>query len=298
MSLFPSLDNLPEEPEKVIINGPLNLKFSTVEYLFESFLKGLDGVLTNEQIECEICNYYDKYCDYDNFQSESTRKIFQEIWKNERFLIIFKKAIPKMKLTKYHNKVICKIAYDYYTSYTSQTRNEAVTILLFQIVEEINAKSIIPLTTIMDKQSALFIVMSRFSSFNLEDCVKRVNEFIIRLGYDFTVDQIIYIYNILYQDGFGQPFNYIMTHTYKFESGDLSNAEYTIYNRINRALLVILNSMPTSDIEKVLNGYITYLDMHPEYTQDKVRFSIKKLATTDYDRLRKVLNQSYIDKDF
>ena len=292
MSLFPSLDNIPEDPkveDLKDLHGSLNLTFSTVEYMFETFLKGLDGVLTNEQIEYEIRNYYDKYCDYDNFQSESTRKIFQEIWKNERFLILFKKCIPYIHLTKYHNKVICKIAYDYYTSYTSETRNEAVTILLFQIVEEINNKSIIPLTTIMDKQSALFIVMSRYSSFELEDCVRRVNEFIIRLGYDFTVDQIIYIYSRLYYDGFGQPFNYIMTHTYKFESGDLSNQEYTIYNRINRALLVILNSMPTADIERVLTGYKNYIEMHP----DKItRFNISQKATVDYDRLRKVITMN------
>lgn len=287
MSLFPSLDNIPEEPEMEDLHGSLNLTFSTVEYIFETFLKGLDGVLTNEQIEYEIRNYYDKYCDYDNFQSESTRKIFQEIWKNERFLILFKKCIPQIHLTKYHNRVICKIAYDYYTSCTSETRNEAVTILLFQIVEEINSKSIIPLTTIMDKQSALFIVMARYSSFDLEDCVKRVNEFIIRLGYDFTVDQIIYIYSRLYSDGFGQPFNYIMTHSYKFESGDLSNQEYTIYNRINRALLIILNSMPTADIENILTRYENYISMSP----DKVpRFNIRQMATVDYERLQKVVN--------
>ena len=106
MSLFPSLDNIPEEPEMEDLHGSLNLTFSTVEYIFETFLKGLDGVLTNEQIEYEIRNYYDKYCDYDNFQSESTRKIFQEIWKNERFLILFKKCIPQIHLTKYHNRVI------------------------------------------------------------------------------------------------------------------------------------------------------------------------------------------------
>ena len=65
MSLFPSLDNIPEEPkiEDTGLHGSLNLTFSTVEYRFETFLKGLDGVLTNEQIEYEIRNYYDKYCD-------------------------------------------------------------------------------------------------------------------------------------------------------------------------------------------------------------------------------------------
>lgn len=289
--IFPSLDNIPDEPNVEDLHGPLNLKFSTVEYMYENFLKGLDGILTNDQIEYEIRNYYDKYCDYDNFQSESTRKIFQEIWKNERFLILFKKCIPTIHLTKYHNKVICKIAYDYYTSYTNETRNAAVTVLLFQIVEEINRNSIIPLTTIMDKQSALFIVMSRYSSFNLEDCVRRVNELIIRLGYDFSVSQIIYIYKKLYADGFSQPFNYTMTHVYSFESGDLSNQEYTIYNRINTALLVILNSMTSADIEKVLNNYATYMEMNDK----KTRFSIRKMATTDYDRLRKVLQ--YIDQD-
>jgi hypothetical protein len=77
-----------------------------------------------------------------------------------------------------------------------------------------------------------------------------------------------------------------MTHTYKFESGDLSNQEYTIYNRINRALLVILNSMPTIEIERVLTGYKNYISMCPD---KPTRFNIKKIATTDYDRLQKVI---------
>lgn len=290
MSLFPSLDNIPDnnKPEEKI-TGSLNLTFSTVEYRYETFLNGLNGSLTNDQIEYEITNYFDKYCDYDNFQSDSTRKIFQEIWKNERFLYIFRKSIPNIrgKLSMYHNKVICKIAYDYYTTYNNDTRNESVTTLLFQIVEEMNARLILPLTTIMDKQSAMFIVMARFSSFELQECVTRVEEFIIRLGYDFSVEQIIYIYNKLYSDGFSQPFIYIMTHVYDHESGDLSNQEYTIYNRINTALLIILNSMTTSDIEKVLTGYGNHLELYPN---EKTRFNIKKVATTDYDRLQNVLN--------
>lgn len=288
MSIFPSLDNLPEDNQEEKITGSLNLTFSTVEYRFETFLQGLDGVLTNEQIMHEIRYYYDRYCDYDNFQLESTRKIFQEIWKNERFLILFKNVLPEIapKLNKYHNKVICKIAYDYYTSYSSDTRNEAVTILLFDIVRELNIREILPLTTIMDKQSALFIVMSRHSSFNIEECVRRVNEFIIRLGFDFTVDDIIYIYSKIYSEGFSQPFNYIMTHVYDYNNGDLSNFEYTIYNRINTALLTIINSMTTKDIEKVISGYISYINLHPE---KKTRFKIKKEANADYDRLKKVL---------
>lgn len=290
MSLFPSLDNLPQESDETLetLNGSLNLTFSTTEYLFDTFLKGLDGKLTNEQIKYEIINYYDKYLDYDNFQSESTRKIFQEIWTNERFLIMFKDSLPvlKNKLNKYHNKVLCKIAYDFYTSFSKDTRNEAVTTLLFMIVTEVNNREIIPLTTIMDKQSALFIVMSKHSSFEVEECVRRVNEFIIRLGYDFSVDNIIYIYSKLYADCFSQLFNFTMTHFYTHEGGNLSNLEYSNYTHISTALLVILNSMPTSEMEKVINGYRNYRAMHPE---KQVRFTLRK-NMTDYDRLSKTLS--------
>ena len=291
MSIFPSLDNLPEESDETLqnLNGSLNLTFSTTEYLFDTFLKGLNGVLTNEQIKYEIVNYYDKYLDYDNFQSESTRKIFQEIWSNERFLIMFKDSIPilKNKINRYHNKVLCKIAYDYYTSFSKDTRNEAVTTLLFMIVSEVNNKEIIPLTTIMDKQSALFIVMSKHSSFEVEECVRRVNEFIIRLGYDFSVDNIIYIYSKLYADCFGTLFNFTMTHFYTHESGDLSNLEYSNYTHMSTALLVILNSMPTNEMEKVINGYKNYTLMHPE---KKVRFKLHG-SMVDYDRLSKHITQ-------
>ena len=44
------------------------------DYLFEGDVVRYHG---------KNMNYYEKYCDYDNFQSESTRKTFQEIWKNE-----------------------------------------------------------------------------------------------------------------------------------------------------------------------------------------------------------------------
>jgi hypothetical protein len=47
MSIFPSLDNLPEDNTSEEIHGSLNLTFSTVEYRFETFLQCLDGVLTN-----------------------------------------------------------------------------------------------------------------------------------------------------------------------------------------------------------------------------------------------------------
>lgn len=291
MGIFPSIDNLPEEPNTApqdFNKEPLNITFSTTEYLFDTFLKGLDGILTNEQIKYEIVNYYDKYLDYDYFQSESTRKLFQQIWMNERFLIMFKDSLPiiKKKINKYHNKVICKIAYDYYTTFTNDTRNEAVTLLLFSIVEDININSILPLTTIMDKQSALFIVMSAHSEFDQEECVKRVNEFIVRLGYDFTVDNIIYIYSKLYSENFGDLFVYTMTNVYDYNSGDLSNFEYSIYNRISTALMVILDTMMTSvEIEKVLIKYVNYLDLYPD---KKRRFEIKK-NITDYNRVAKIL---------
>ena len=82
MGFFKSLDEITE-----IEDAPIGVKFSTVEYTFDSFLEKIeDGSLSDNKIRSNIEYSYNIYLDYDNFKNPNTRKIFQKLWTNERFL--------------------------------------------------------------------------------------------------------------------------------------------------------------------------------------------------------------------
>jgi hypothetical protein len=191
---------------------------------------------------------------------------------------------------RFYNISICKIAYDYYVeigrTVIEEKQYDPITSRFIEIVRILNINSILPLTTFMKDIDAIFIVMSRYSSFDIEECIKRVNEFIMRLGYDFSPKVITDIYSYLYES-FSIVFNVTMTQLYDMNT--LNNLEKSNYYHMNTALLMILNSMTTYDIYKVLNGYANYIAFFNKNT----RFDIRTI--TDYNRIIPVLNQLMLD---
>lgn len=297
MSIFSSLDTIDQVDEKIDLsnNKSLNITFSTVEYSYKTFLKKLqEQTITDAQVEYELSVHYQNYCNYDNFQNPDTRKIFQSIWTNEQFLrillkVVIEKKTIKQEIQRFYNKSICKICYDYYTEIGKNNLEDKLLPYMFRIVENINYNKILPMTIYMERIHALFIVMAKYSSFNYEQCVTRVNEFIMRLGYDFTRDNIVDIYYRLYGDeSFSLVFNYTMTQTYELDK--LNQAELAMYHRINNCLLSIINSMPSPEISKMLRSYSNYL----EITNKDLRFDIKTVSD-NYNRLKFVLNQLILD---
>ena len=294
--LFPSLESIERDTEEnPPISGGLNVTFSTEEYLLTTFLKRLqEGSISDPGLEYEIGNHVSKYCDYDGFKNPDTRKIFQTLWTNERFVDMFFKILYNYKhirdyVKRFYNVSICKIAYDYNVQIGKNIKDriDPILRLFIDIVKIINIDSILPLTTIMQEIHAVFIVMSRYSSFNIEECIKRVNEFIMRLGYDFSAKNIVDIYSYLYKESFSIVFNVTMTQVYDMNT--LNNLEQSNYYHMNSAILMIVNSMTTSDIFKVLNGYANYVAIFDKST----RFDIRKI--TDYERIKPVISQLLVD---
>lgn len=292
MGLFPSLETIHDDEIQTPPSG-LNITFSTDEYNLTTFLKKIqEGSISAPGLEYEIGNHISKYCDYDGFKNPETRKIYQKLWTNETFVRMFFKIISEYKeirdyVKRFYNISICKIAYDYYVEIGRTLENDPITKVLIDIVRLLNINSILPLTVMVEEIDAIFIVMSRYSSFNIEECIRRVNEFILRLGYDFSPKQIIDIYSYLYES-FGIVFNVTATQVYDIRA--LNTIEISNYYHMNTAIMVIVNSMTTNDIYKVLNGYANYVAVFNKET----RFDIKKVAS-DYDRILPVLNQLIID---
>lgn len=295
MGLFPSLDNIEDDTEPKI-EGNLNITFSTVEYTYDTFVnKLLAGDMSDYQVQQDICNHYDRYCNYDNFQNPELRDSFKKIWTNKIFLNNFNTVLLKFKDMKtsigLYNRFICKIAYDYYARTTAHTGVEdEVCKLLLNIVYTLNENKIIPLTNYMFQTHALFIVMAANSSFEYSDCITRVNYFIRKALQELDIIQIVDIYSKVFNGGrFTVIFNTVMSDVPE-DIETMTPPEGAMYLKITKALFVILNSIPSNEIEKVIRGYKNNLaiSVKPQ------RVDIEKFID-EYPRAKEVFNSIWYD---
>lgn len=256
-----------------------NFKFSTIEYNYEKFLEKIkEESISDFKIQQDILMHFEDYCNYDNFQNGNYRKTFQELWSNEKFVNAFLSCVPKIKkdLKKYYNKFLCKIAYDYYSE---KDENSSITSNLFQIVKEVNLDYVLPLSSIMQENHATFLTMCKFSSFDQKECIERINNFLIKSGYDFSVRELIDIYiRLSRNDHFTTYFKFTMTHIME----NLEQHEAIMYYRTTNAMLIIINSMPMTELVKLLSGYCEFLQFNQNL---KPRLDIYKLEFTEYDRI-------------
>lgn len=271
MGIFPSLDNIPKEEIKEAAI-PIGAAFSTESYFVDSFLEKIkSGELNETQICQDILLNYGKYCNYDNFNDPGTRNSFQQLWTNESFLRAFYKALSTIKkLDLYYNKSICKITYDYYINRKTDEL-DTISTLQINIVKFLNRKKILALNAFMHEMSAIFMVLAYLSSFNPTECVQRVTNLIVKMDYDFSIDNLISIYTILYKNSFKILFVSTMTKIFTEEELSKNENRKLVNDRINKTLLIILESMESTEIDKVLIGYSIYIHMYNQPT----RFSLK-----------------------
>ena len=269
-------------------SSPYGDLFNTVEYSFDSFLKKIENEeLTDIYIQNKILYSGDILTNYDNFINPSTRETFQKLWTNIKFLENFLFVCSNMNISFDMNSVTCinKIAYDYYCSEipTKLTEKDSQVLeLLLMISSVVNKRLITVLTKIMDEESARFFALVYRSSFKKEECVKRVNDTIIGLGISFSVDDIIYIYSKMYDDNFGLLFIHTMTNCGLTEMIKNNKISMENYLNISKAMVDILESMTTRDIEKVLKRYATYISL---MNSQIIRFSLKELPSNQYPRI-------------
>jgi hypothetical protein len=241
----------------------------------------------------DILNNYKDYCDYDNFHNPANRKSFQELWTNVKFIDCFTHTLEindqlynTVRNNSYFRTGICKITYDYYHDIGRLKPDDIITTKLLQLVKYINKKEVLILSSFMHEKAANFIALAAYSSFKSEICMRRVNSFILKLGYDFSTKDIINIYSQFYLNNFGSLFNYTMTDI--IDMNRLNDNSKKMYNNQNTAILTILESMPSYEMRNVLDGYWNYL----EYDKDKrLRFNIYDLREEDFPRIKKILSE-------
>lgn len=275
MGIFKSLESMQD-----IDSTPIGVKFTTVEYTFDSFLQKLqNNELTNHQIRNKIIFSIHKFLDYDNLVNPSTKKTLKKIWTNKNFLYNLYQILSEetMSIDILELKTFNKIVFDY--CFDSENSEQQTRDLMIQIADIMNFNLKLVFTTIMPPVIASHMAILARSSFEQKACINRVNEYIST--FDFSVDNIIYIYSKLYLEDFSSLFLYTMICT--------TNKNQVI----DHAMITILDSMTSVEITKVLRRYGSYLKINNIVD---VRFNLKPIFN-DKSRIGRILSDLEYTED-
>ena len=280
MGYFKSLDEINEQPEEL-----LPTRFTTIEYTHDSFLEKISEFSdTKIRYEIKIGDYFN----YDHFSDPNTRVIFQKLWTNKIFLknvlfLISEDEQFRNKVINTYITTVNKLAFDYLLL-ESQDKDEEVLYLLKEIAKHTDYNYILKLCDIMPLELATMIAMARFSDFNFTESINRFNNTIYKSEMDFSEQDIIHIYAVFFSERFTELFNITMTN---IEDNFEKRLHKKVYDMMSLALLDILESMTSEDIEKVLQSYSSYIELT---NICNFRFSLRSLSD-DYSRINVIIDE-------
>jgi hypothetical protein len=281
-NLFPSFSKARDDKSLAKLNelkqGSL---FHSIEYEITGILNKIDNIdnIDESEIKQIIIRQHQTILNYDLFlESSETRAKAQELFTNKRFLKCFLDVIGLLELTIHEKTCLNKLAYDYYI-YKDINKDIEVSNLLFQLTTWANGNEVVVLSGILGMNGAKILSMIRHSSFKEEKNIHRVNTFIIKCDIKLSIQNIIDIFCFLYER-FTPLFIFSMLEQ---KPSGLTEDQNKRFDAISIALLVILDSLNSSDMKKVLCDYAFTLGM----TNKAVRFSLK--TAKGYPRILSVL---------
>lgn len=277
--LFPSIpdaDNSAIKEEKAPV-------FESIEYKISQIVEKIKNIdqLNENEIKHIIVRQHTMILNYDLFLANE-RKYALELFTNKRFLKILLDIIGTIDLSNHEIVCINKLAYDYYVS---KNKDKEVSDLLMELSYFINNKTAIRLSAIYGIKGGRILAMISKSAFNPDKNINRVNRFIVKSNISLSVKDIIDTYCILYNH-FTDPIIYTML---EVRPVGLSTVENDRFTAISKAMMILLNSMTSSDIHKVLSNYIYVLQLS---NTNITRFSIKDTAIKgNLDRIANIISQ-------
>lgn len=277
--LFPSIpdvDNSTNKEEKAPV-------FESIEYKISQIVEKIKSIdqLNENEIKHIIVRQHSMILNYDLFLANE-RKYALELFTNKRFLKILLDIIGTIDLSNHEIVCINKLAYDYYVS---KNKDKEVSDLLMELSYFINNKTAIRLSAIYGIKGGRILAMISKSAFNPDKNINRVNRFIVKSNISLSVKDIIDTYCILYNH-FTDPIIYTML---EVRPVGLSTVENDRFTAISKAMMILLNSMTSSDIHKVLSNYIYVLQLS---NTNVTRFSIKDTAIKgNLDRIANIISQ-------
>lgn len=289
--LFESLNKgIKEEVHDPLNNLQQGSLFHSIEYEITGILNKIKNIdtLNDKEIRDIILRQHNMILNYDLFlMSEETRSAALFLFTNKTFLESFIQVIRFLDLDRHEIICLNKIAYDYYIL---DNKDQIIADLLYRLTTEVNGREVTVLSGVLGIHGAQILSMIRNSSFKEEKCIHRVNTYLIKCAQDLTVTQIVSIYCYLFER-FTNVFIYTMFET---KPSGLSDIQYRKFDRISIAILDMLNSLPSSDIKRVLLDYAFVLNMMKGRTIE-VRFAIK--SATSYKRIIDCIKEIEFEDD-
>ena len=215
---------------------------------------------------------------------------------NTRFLDALIDVLPKKQLGRDMIIKCNQICYDY-ISYPGHVQN--ITSRMVRLGNIINSRELPRLLGLGIRHDvASYILMARYSSFDLSRCVKNVNYVIIsRPKEEMTYQTILEIFRILYNDMIDRDiwpriFQYFMLDVIPERNEQDPNTHWItsdveeINSTINLVILEILNEIPS---EKIRSALLNYSSLY--YMLNKgmsVRFTMQRLSN-DFSNINRVI---------
>ena len=262
MSLFKSLENAPKE-EKVLLCP----KFTNVDLNIQEVHNILSNNIDDTELRIAIKNSYHIFLDDVYLRNEKNRISIIETFTDKRFLKAFIKVLETEQLNDVQ-KICCnKVAWDYLSSGNVDAE---VKELLLSLSYVVNRPLVNVLTTKLDLIGSKLVALARYSSFNERKNVTRVNNILSKINL-LSEQQIIDVYAILFR-----------SITSVFEAIMFTVPEDNSQENITKAILDILENIPSSEIRLVLLSYFTNI----EYLNIKnLRMDIRKLDPVKYPKI-------------
>lgn len=255
--------------------------FRTIEYEISDLVKKIENIdnIDEKEIRDIIIRQHQMILNYDLFLSTpETRSQTLKLFTNKKFLFILQDTIKVIQLSRHEIICLNKLAYDYYIL---PDKDQEISDLLYGSTIVVNLKQVTVLSGIYGLHNAQILAIIRNSTFTEQKAVHRVNTYLIRCNLDLTVDQIVSTYCYLFER-FTDTFIYTMLEP---RPSDLTEVQYKKYDNISLAILRMMDSLTSSDIQKLLLDYgFTLMNANVK----SVRFSFKTIKA--YPRITSQLN--------
>ena len=147
----------------------------------------------------------------------------------------------------------------------------------------------------LDRTMAIFLAIARKSSFQPKDCISRMNFVIMCTSPDLMTTQRItdiYCASCSTVEDVGRLFMYTIKDAFIYNSDEkwITQSHLLIANRMNSALLSILESLPDTQLFNILEEYHSdAISMHLD--EEDVRFSFTKFNCMLFPKIANVLNE-------
>lgn len=277
-SLKGVVDNNTTPPERVIP------KFTNAEMTINTLVEKLKSVntMSDQEIKDVIFRQYMTILNYDLFlATPESRAVAQQLFTNERFLNNLVVCVQNLPLNE-HQIICCnKLAYDYIALHPVTDANPAVRNLLFDLSFRVNLKTVLPLSAIIGVDNAKYLAMLRKSSFKEDKNIIRVNRFLIKSGLELNEQNMIDIYSKLFES----VSTLFITTMFSIAQPDYTKLELLRYEEMSKAMIDILDSMPSTEIRIVLSNYASFYSLNGE---PPIRFSMKNIHDS-YGRIKQVI---------